>query len=92
MANQINVNTESITNILSKLTDFREEIEARIMELQRIVDIAEDEGWNDSSYHEFKDFFQDIRSAILDPVRVIEEEMIPSLKKIMRSAENFGSD
>jgi len=90
MAEQITINLVAVQNILRKLRTLSEEAHILVSETDKTIQNAELEGWNDSKYHAFRDQFLDTKTLFSGAIKRIEEEHIPSLKKIIRAAEDFN--
>lgn len=86
---QINVNSTSVSNVLKKLNLLSEELRLIISDVDKTIDNAELEGWNDAQYFAFKESFYDSKSLMINGVKRVEEDLIPTLRKILRSAEEF---
>ena len=89
MADQITINVVAVQNILRKLKALEEEARMSLAETDKTIQNAELEGWNDAKYHAFRDQFFDTKGLFNSAIKRIEEEHIPALKKIIRSAEDF---
>ena len=91
MSNQITVNRETIVEIRKKVTLFKEEAEETLKNAERSVHNAEIEGWNDARYEEFYDMYTEIQQNILNEFKRIDEEIIPYLRKLEISFDDFFS-
>jgi len=89
MADQLTINLVAVQNILRKLKSLEEESRISLAEVDKTIQNAELEGWSDSKYHSFRDQFFDTKGLFNNAIKRIEEEHIPSLKKIIHSVEDF---
>jgi len=89
MQEQINMNVSAAINILRKMKYTIEEMNTLMRDLDRQITNAEMEGWTDKNYQIFIDAFQDTKGIINTGIRRMEEEHVPFLDRLIRSAENL---
>lgn len=89
MSSQISVNRDVIVEIRKKVALFREEAEETLKNAERSVHNAELEGWNDVRYEEFYDMYTEIQQNIQNEFKRIDEEIIPYLRKLEISFDEF---
>ncbi len=85
----ISLNVASVSNILRKMQNLQEEMRLLMSDTEKSILNAELEGWNDKNYHYFVDSFLDTKGLFSAAEKKIDEEHIPFLKKMIRSAEEF---
>jgi hypothetical protein len=90
MAGKISLNPESLVTILKKIQILEEEVFMYVSEVDKAIDNAELEGWNDKKYYEFRDSFQDTRGYFINGAKKIEDEHIPYIKRLLRVAEEYN--
>ena len=89
MGDRISINIQSLQNILKRLKHLNEEATLLINDVNKTLQNAELEGWNDQTYHAFYDQFFDTQSLLRAGLKRVEEEHIPTITKLIRNAENF---
>ena len=89
MASDIKVNQQVIQTILSKVASFTEGLSEERDSLRRVISMAEQEGWTDSSYVKFKEQFSETEVLIEQLLGNLTENNIPFLQKILRKIEEF---
>jgi len=89
MADQITINTAAVANISRKLKALEEDLRALLLDSDRTIASAELEGWNDANYFIFTDAFQDTKVLLNNGLKRIEEEHLPMLKRLVRTADEF---
>lgn len=90
MANeQINMNINSVNLILRKMKFVSEEINTLIRDLDKQIITAEMDGWSDKNYDLLIDSFNDTKQILNTGIRRIEEENIPFLERIIRTASEI---
>jgi len=86
---QINMNTNSVNLILRKMKFVSEEINILVRDLDRQIITAEMDGWSDKNYQLLIDSFNDTKQILNTGIRRIEEENIPFLERIIRTASEL---
>lgn len=86
---QITINKDSLIDIKRKLMAFKEESSEHLSNVERSVLNAELEGWNDSRYDEFRDKFMESKQIFNNELKIIEEELLPFLKKTENAFDSF---
>jgi len=86
---KIAIDTESISAIMKRLTEASEGIQEYIESVEKSVNLAELEGWNDKKYYEFKESFYDTKYSAMSVISKIEEEQIPFLSKLLSASEEL---
>ena len=90
MANeQINMNINSVNLILRKMNFVSEVINTLIRDLDKQIITAEMDGWSDKNYDLLIDSFNDTKQILNTGIRRIEEENIPFLERIIRTASEI---
>lgn len=89
MAERISINREALVDIKRKLTLFVEDTEEGIKSLDRSITNAELEGWDDSKYDEFYDKYTELSLNINNEIKRVEEELLPFIKKLETSFDDF---
>lgn len=89
MTKRISIDQDAVNEILKRSAALVEEVNIMISGANRAVVNAELQGWNDEHYVNFKDNFEMAERLLKDGVKQFEETLIPDLKKILRSIEDF---
>ena len=89
MAERISINRDALVDIKRKLVLFAEDTEENIKSLDRSITNAELEGWDDSKYDEFYDKYTELSSNINNEIKRVEEELLPFIKKLETSFDDF---
>ena len=90
MAKNIVVSEEAVNDILKKILIMIEEVQILTNQSNRSVSAAELQGWNDMNYIHFKDKFDNAERQIKEGIKEMEEVLVPDLKKILNSIEDFS--
>jgi len=86
---QISLNKDALKEVVRRLNIFLEETDEQLRTLDRTVANAETDGWNDMYYHEFYEQYSDTALIIRNELKKIEEEILPNLRRLERSADEF---
>jgi len=86
---RISISSEAVTDILLRLNILSEELGILSSSVNKSVTNAELQGWNDNSYYRFKEEYDSTERQVKDILSQYEEVLIPNLKKILNSIENF---
>ena len=86
---QISINSEVIEILLKRLEQASELIREGVDTVEKSVDMAELEGWNDKKYFEFKESFSDTKNSIAGVLNRFEDEHRPFLEKLLAIAEEL---
>lgn len=89
MTRKISIDQDAVNEILKRSNALVEEVNIMISGANRAVVNAELQGWNDEYYINFKVNFEMAERLLKDGVKQFEETLIPDLKKILRSIEDF---
>ena len=86
---QITMNINSVNVILRKMKFVSDEVNVLMRDLDKQIINAEMDGWSDKNYQVLIDNFNDTKQIINNGLRRIEEEHIPFLERIIRTASEF---
>lgn len=86
---KISMNTDSIANIVRKLEFMHEEIGILVSDMEKEIEMAEMEGWDDKSFFQFKDNYADSRHELSSVMKRIEEEHLVFLRRLLHSSEDL---
>lgn len=86
---RINISTDSVQNIARRMEFAQEEIREAVLNIDKEIDTAELEGWNDKTYYEFKESYIDTKVELMNALKRIEEDHMVYLKKILRNTEDL---
>jgi hypothetical protein len=86
---RISIDQDAVNEILKRSSALVEEVGIMLSGANRALINAEMQGWNDEYYINFKDDFEIAERLIKEGVKQFEETLIPELKKILSSIEDF---
>lgn len=86
---RISIDQDAVNEILKRSSALVEEVGIMLSGADRALVNAELQGWNDEYYINFKDDFDIAERLIKEGVKQFEETLIPELKKILASIEDF---
>jgi hypothetical protein len=90
MDRRISVSQEAVNEILKRSNILLEETSILLNGASKSVMNAEIQGWSDMNYIKFKDDFDNAERTIKDGLKQFEDILIPELKKILHSIEDFS--
>lgn len=86
---RVSIDQDAVNEILKRSSALVEEVGIMLSGANRALINAEMQGWNDEYYINFKDDFEIAERLIKEGVKQFEETLIPELKKILSSIEDF---
>ena len=86
---RVSIDQDAVNEILKRSSALVEEVGIMLSGANRALINAEMQGWNDEYYINFKDDFEIAERLIKEGVKQFEETLIPELKKILNSIEDF---
>jgi hypothetical protein len=89
MITRVSVDPDTVMDILKKSNNIVDDINLLLSAINKSVYDAEISGWNDHRYDLFKDNFDTGEKMLKDGVRHFEDVLIPDLKRILVSIEDF---
>lgn len=86
---RISVNVDNLNIIIKKLKILQEEAYILVNDADKNILNAELDGWNDKRFYEFKESFDDVKITILNSLKRIDEDLVPSLRRIHSIVEEY---
>lgn len=89
MAKNISVSEESVTDLIKVITQLLEDTKSLVGAVNKSIDNAEMDGWNDQKLITFKDDFSYVERNFSNGILQIDNVLIPELKKIQYMIESY---
>lgn len=86
---KISVDGAVIQELIRKTNKMIEDTRMNLSLLDQSVVTAEMTGWNDKNYHKFKENFMIAKRNVEEGISLLEEVVLPFLKRTMSNIENF---
>lgn len=80
----IRINTDSLLLVMKKLEYMKEELGTLLSDVDKEIELAELEGWDDKTFFKFKEDYLNTRYEISSSLKRIEEEHIIYLRKLIQ--------
>ena len=90
MDKRISISQDAVNEILKRANILVEESQILLNTTTKSVVNAEMQGWNDINYIRFKDNYDTAERTLKDGIKQFEEVLVPELKKLLNSIEDFS--